>query len=313
MTFASIITPCYNEEGNVEALCNRIRSVMESLAGIVDDYEHICIDNASTDKTVQILKAIAISDKKVKIIVNSRNFGHIRSPYHGLLQAKGDFAVFLASDLQDPPELIKDFVEKWRQGFQVVKGVKATSDETFAMFTVRKIFYSLLNKIADNGIALTKNFTGFGLYDRKVLDALKQIDDPYPYFRGLVVEVGFDATEVVFTQPRRRRGISKNNFYTLWDIAMLGIVNHSKFPLRIGIFIGLFTAAISFLLGVVYLVLKLLYWDRFVAGTAPTLIGIFFVFSVQLVFLGLLGEYVGAILTQVQGRPHVFEKERINF
>lgn len=313
MTFASIVTPCYNEEENVEALYNRIKAVMESLSEIIQDYEHIYIDNASKDKTVQILKSLAAQDKRVKVIVNSRNFGHIRSPYHGILQAKGDFAIVMASDLQDPPELIREFVAKWQQGFHVVKGVKANSDETLAMFTIRKLFYSLLNKIADQGIELTKNFTGFGLYDRKVLEALKQIDDPYPYFRGLVVEVGFDSTEVEFTQPRRRRGISKNNFYTLWDIAMLGIVNHSKFPLRVGIFAGLFTAALSFLLGLIYLILKLIYWDRFVAGTAPTLIGIFFVFSVQLVFMGLLGEYIGAILTQVQGRPHVFEKERINF
>lgn len=313
MTFASIVTPCYNEEDNVELLHSRIKAVMESLSDTIQDYEHIFIDNASKDKTVALLRKLASQDKRVKVIVNSRNFGHIRSPFHGLLQAKGDLAIIMASDLQDPPELIPQFVEKWQNGFKVVKGVKTNSDETFAMFAVRKTFYNLLNRISDNGIELTKNFTGFGLYDKCVLNALREIDDPYPYFRGLVVEIGFEATEVEFTQPRRKRGFSKNNFYTLWDIAMLGVVNHSKLPLRIGVFVGVMTAALSFVMGLIYLVLKLLYWDRFTAGTAPTLIGIFFVFSVQLVFMGLLGEYVGAILTQVQKRPHVFEKERINF
>lgn len=313
MAYASIVTPCFNEQDNVEKLHTDIKRIMQSFSDTVPDYEHIFIDNSSTDGTIAILRRLAAQDKRVKVILNSRNFGHICSPFHGLMQAKGDFAIIMASDFQDPPELIPQFIQKWTEGYKIVKGVKTESAETYAMFAVRKLFYSTLNKITDNGTELTKNFTGFGLYDRVILEALRKIDDPYPYFRGLIVQVGFESIDIPFVQPRRKRGFSKNNFYTLWDMAMLGVVNHSKLPLRIGVFFGVFAAGISFLMGMVYLVLKLLYWDHFNVGIAPTLISIFFLFSIQLAFMGLIGEYVGAILTQVQRRPHVIERERINF
>ncbi len=303
----SIVTPCYNEEGNVEELHTKIQAVMAKLPHY--DYEHIFIDNASQDKTVEILRGIAAQDSRVTVIVNTRNFGHIRSPYYGLLQATGECVVILASDLQDPPELIPEFLKKWEAGYKVVMGVKTASEETLAMWLVRKFYYELISRVAE--ISLVKNATGFGCYDQRVVELLRQIDDPYPYFRGLVSDLGFPAATIPYTQPSRKRGITSNNFYTLYDLAMLGITNHSKAPLRLATMSGFAMALFSLLVAIGYLVYKLLYWDSFSVGSAPVVIGVFFMASVQLFFVGIIGEYVGSIHTQVLKRPLVVEKERI--
>ncbi|MEQ8225830.1 MAG: glycosyltransferase family 2 protein [Candidatus Eremiobacterota bacterium] len=309
MKLISIVTACYNEEENVETLYEKVKEVMSSLTDY--NYEHIFIDNASKDKTVEILKGLAKEDKKVKIIVNARNFGHIRSPYHGLLQATGEAVISIVADLQDPPSMIVDFIKKWEEGYKVVVAVKKKSKESAIMFFIRKLYYNLISNLSE--IELIKNFTGFGLYDKKVIEALRQIDDPYPYFRGLICDIGFERCEVEYTQPRRERGITKNNFYSLYDMAMLGITNHSKIPLRCATMAGFIMSIFSFIVGLAYLIYKLIDWQNFQLGIAPAVIGLFFCSSVQLFFTGILGEYIGSIHTQVLKRPLVIEKERINF
>ena len=306
----SILTACYNEEENVEILYNRVKNVFEQLPQY--DYEHIFIDNASTDKTVEILKRLAVQNKNLKIIVNARNFGHIRSPFHGMREAYGDVVISMVADLQDPPELIPELLEKWEEGYKIVCAVKNKSKENPLMFFLRKIFYNTLNKFSE-GSEQIKNFTGSGLYDKKFVDIIRTIDDPHPYFRGLVSELGFDIATVPFVQPQRLYGKTKNNFYTLYDLGMLGFVNHSKLPLRLAGFIGFSMALLSLLAALIYLTYKLIYWDSFSTGTAPLVIGLFFFSAVQLFFIGIIGEYIGAIHTQVRKRPLVIEKERINF
>lgn len=305
----SIVTPCYNEETNIDELFSRVRAVMSQYAHY--DYEHIFIDNASTDKSEVILRRLASEHRHVKVIFNSRNFGHIRSPFYGILQAHGDAVISMVCDLQDPPETLPQFLKMWEEGFQVVKGVKEKSLESPLMFFIRKIYYDLVNRLSN--IELTKNFTGFGLYDKRVVDVLRALKDPYPYFRGLVSEIGFRSTKVSYVQPTRMRGITSNNFYTLYDMAMLGITNHSKVPLRICTLSGFALAALCLFIAICYLVAKLLFWDTFSLGLAPVVVGLFFVLSIQLVFLGILGEYIGSIHTQVLGRPLVIERERLNF
>ena len=307
----SIITACYNEEDNVAALVKAVAHVFEALPQYT--YEHVFIDNFSADKTVEILKQIAATDKHVKIIVNARNFGHIRSPFHGIIQCKGDAVISLVADFQDPPEMIAKFLEKWEEGYKIVIGVKKKSRENPLMFAVRKAFYNLLNKMSDSGEQPVKNFTGFGLYDQQFISVLRTLDDPYPYFRGLITELGFNRYEIEYTQPQRAAGKTKNNFFSLYDMAMLGFTSHSKMPLRLSAFIGFFSAIISLLVALVYLVYKLVFWSRFQVGLAPLVIGVFFFASVQLFFIGIIGEYIGAIHTQVRKRPLVIEKERVNF
>jgi polyisoprenyl-phosphate glycosyltransferase len=305
----SVVTPCYNEEANVRELYQRIKAVFEGLPGY--RYEQIFIDNASRDGTAAVLRELAAADPNVKVILNARNFGHIRSPYYALLQARGDAVVGMASDLQDPPELIPAFVERWEQGARAVMGVKEQSDETLLMYSVRGAYYRLLDRIAD--IRIVRQATGFGLYDRVVIDQLRRLDDPYPYFRGLVAELGYQTATVPYRQPARRRGITSNNFYSLYDLAMLGIVNHSKVPLRLATIFGFGMALLSFLIALGYLVAKLVFWDEFSLGLAPILIGFFFLSSVQLAFVGIVGEYIGSIYTQVKKLPLVVERERINW
>ena len=309
MPFISIVSPCYNEELNVEEVYRQVKEVIASLPGYT--YEHIFIDNDSSDRTVAILKRLAAQDRNVKIIVNSRNFGHIRSPYYALLQASGEAVILLVSDLQDPPGMIRDFVKKWEEGYKVVLGVKTQSRETPAMFLLRKMYYDLIGRLSD--IKLTKNNTGFGLYDRRIIEVLRDVNDPYPYFRGLVSEIGFESAKIEYTQPARTRGITKNNFYTLFDIGMLGITNHSKVPLRLATIIGFSLSMVSLLIAFGYFLAKLIFWNQFSIGVAPLVIGLFFFSSVQLFFIGIIGEYVGSIQTQVLKRPLVIEKERVNF
>lgn len=309
MKLISIVTPCYNEELNVEVLYNKVKDIFALLPEY--NYEHIFIDNSSDDLTVEILKRIANDDHHLKIIVNVRNFGHIRSPYYGILQSTGDAVISVVADLQDPPELIMTFIKKWEEGYKIVIGTKVKSKENKLMFLIRKIFYNTITKISES--EQIKNFTGFGLYDRQFIEILRDLDDPYPYFRGLISELGFSRIEIPYTQPKRERGITKNNFYTLYDIAMLGFINYSKVPLRMASFIGFGVALLSFMVAMFYLIYKLFFWSTFSVGIAPLVIGIFFFGGVQLFFLGIIGEYIGAIFTQVKKRPLVIEKERINF
>lgn len=304
----SIVTPCYNEEDNIEELCKRITSVMAKLPY---EYEHICIDNHSSDATVKKIKLIAKNDKRLKLIVNARNFGHIRSPYYGLLQSTGDATILIASDLQDPPEMIPEFIEKWELGFKTVLAVKPESNESLIMFKIRKTYYRLISRISE--VPLVQNATGAGLFDRVVINILKDIQDPYPYFRGLLCEIGFPIATVPFKQPRRLRGVTKNNFYTLYDIAMLGITNHSKIPLRLMAMGGFALSFLSLIVALIFLAAKLLYWNSFQLGTAPIIIGIFFFGAIQAFFIGILGEYIGSIHTQVRKIPLVTELERVNF
>ena len=310
MKLISIVSPCYNEEENVELLSTKVSELFEGPLSNYD-YEHIFIDNNSSDDTINILRKLAEDNKKIKVILNTRNFGQVRSPYHGILQSTGDATVLLVADLQDPPNLIENFIKEWELGFKVVVGVKTKSEENFIMFAIRNFYYRLIEKYSDT--EQIKNFTGFGLYDRSFINCIKTLNDPYPYLRGLITELGFERKEIEYTQPIRKKGKTKNNFYTLYDMAMLGFVNHSKVPLRLATFIGFLVALVSIFVAIFYLVYKLIYWDIFQAGTVPMVIGIFFFASVQLIFIGIIGEYIGAIYTQVKQRPLVIEKERINF
>ncbi len=309
MPFLSVITPCYNEEANVAELHARVAAAFATMPDCT--YEHIFIDNASTDRTVALLREIAAKDARVKVIVNARNFGHIRSPMHALMQAKGEAVISIVADLQDPPEMIPTLVEKWREGFDTVLCIKRSSEETPAMFFLRRAYYALVERMAS--IETIQNFTGFGLYSRKVVEAVRGFNDPYPFFRGMIAEIGLNICKLPYDQPVRKRGITKNNFYTLYDIGMLGITNLSKVPLRLVTALGFVCACISFVSGLLYLLYKLVFWASFTVGMAPLVIGLFFLGSVQLVSLGIIGEYVGAIHTQVQKRPYVIEKERIGF
>jgi glycosyltransferase involved in cell wall biosynthesis len=305
----SIVTPCFNEEENVLNLYNQVREVVVGIGKY--EYEHIFIDNSSQDNTVAILRSIAAVDKNVKIIVNSRNFGHIRSPIHALFQARGDAVIGIVADLQDPPPMIADMIREWENGAYCVLGIKRTSEENSLMFWLRKQYYKVAESLSS--IETIQNFTGFGLYDRKVVDLVRSFDDPYPYFRGMIAEIGLPTVKLLYDQPVRRFGITKNNWYSLYDIGMLGIINNSKVPLRMAALAGFVGASFSFLIAVAYLILKLVFWSTFSFGLAPILVGVFFISSLQLVFLGVMGEYVGAIYTQVQKRPYAVELDRINF
>jgi len=286
----SIVTPCYNEEENVLNVYNQVREVMVAIGKY--EYEHIFIDNSSKDNTVAI-------------------FGHIRSPIHGLFQARGDAVIGIVADLQDPPPMIADLIREWENGAYCVLGIKRTSEESSLMFWLRKQYYKVAESLSS--IETIQNFTGFGLYDRKVVELVRSFDDPYPYFRGMIAEIGLPTVKLLYDQPVRKFGITKNNWYTLYDMAMLGITNLSKVPLRAVIFFGFICSLLSMIAGFCYLIAKLLFWNRFELGLAPTMIGLFFLGSVQLISLGIIGEYVGSIHSIVQNRPLVTEKERINF
>ncbi len=307
--FISIITPCYNEEQNVEILANRITAVMAELPQY--DYELIFIDNHSSDGTVAKLRELAAKDKRIKAIINVRNFGHLRSPFHALMQARGEAVIGLSSDLQDPPELIPKLLEEWENGAPLVAAVKQHSETNPLVHFIRTLYYRTLNAMAD--VQLIEHFTGFGLYDRTVVEHLRAIGDRYPYLRGMVSELGFPTATVPFVQPRRKYGRTKLNLYHLYDFVMLGLTSHSVVPMRIATIVGLIMAVTCGLVALFYLVYKLVFWNAFSVGTAPIVIGIFAVASVQLMFIGLLGEYIGAGYRQLQNRPLVVEAERINF
>jgi glycosyltransferase involved in cell wall biosynthesis len=305
----TIVSPCFNEELNVRELHRRLQAVAAQLPEY--EFAWLFVDNASRDNTVGVLREMAAEDPAVKVIVNARNFGHLRSPMHGFLQAPGDAVGFVASDLQDPPELFVEMVREWEKGIPIVAAVKNSSDESGVMYAIRTAYYRLVARLTN--VEVIEHYTGFGLYDRTVVEKLREgFHDPYPYFRGMIAELGLPHAEVFFNQAQRKRGITKNNFYTLYDIAMLGITNLSKVPLRLVAFCGFVCALLSFLAGVFYFVYKLVFWSSFTVGVAPLVLGLFFMGSVQMIALGIIGEYIGSIHTMAQNRPLVTEKERIN-
>jgi glycosyltransferase involved in cell wall biosynthesis len=305
----SIVSGCYNEQDNLDEFFKRTIAAIQLIGHY--DWEIIIIDNASTDSSREIIKSHASKEPRIKAIFNTRNFGHVRSPYHGILQANGDAIIYLASDLQDPPEMIPQFIDAWEAGSKVVAAIKNESEESALFFLARKAYYTIVSSLSD--VDLLKNFTGFGLYDQDVIKHIREMDDPYPYFRGQISELGFPVKKLSFVQPARKRGFSKNNFYTLYDLAMLGFTNHTKIPLRFATMLGFGVSVICLAVAVAYFVVKLLFWDTFQLGLAPLVIGLFFTASVQLLFIGVIGEYIGAILTKVTKRPLVTEAERINF
>jgi glycosyltransferase involved in cell wall biosynthesis len=306
----TIMTPCYNEELNVREVHRRVMA----MAAELPEYRfiHLFADNASKDGTVAVLRQMAQEDPSVKVIVNARNFGPDRSGMHAFLQAEGDAVGSISADLQDPPELFVEMIRKWESGFPIVAAIKNSSDESGLMYRIRTAYYRLVARLTN--VEIMEHFTGFGLYDRSVVEQIRlNFRDPYPYFRGMIAELGLPCAKVFYNQNRRERGITSNNFYSLYDFAMLGVTNLSKVPLRLVIGCGFISAAISFMLGVAYLAYKLVFWSRFTVGVAPVVLGLFFLGSVQLIALGIIGEYVGSIHTFVLNRPLVTEKERINF
>jgi glycosyltransferase involved in cell wall biosynthesis len=305
----TILTPCYNEELNVREVHRRMMEVAATLPQY--RFEHLFIDNASTDRTVEVLREMSSEDATVKVIVNARNVGADRSGMHALLQAQGDAVGSLVADLQDPPELFVDMIRQWEEGFPIVAAIKTSSDENSLMYRIRTAYYRLVARLTN--VRILEHFTGFGLYDRSVIEKIRaDYRDPYPYFRGIIAELGLPVARVQYNQARRERGITSHNFYSLYDLAMLGITNLSKVPLRLVIFFGFLCAILSFFTGLVYLLYKLVFWSRFTVGVAPVVLGLFFLGSVQLIALGIIGEYVGSIHTLVLRRPLVTEKERIN-
>ena len=305
----SIVTPTYNEVDNIEILYSRLSKIWKDYSNY--NFELIIIDNASSDGTIEKLKTIASHDKRVKVIINNKNYGHLRSPYWGMLQAFGDGVIFLASDLQDPPELISEFIQKWESGARIVLGIKPSSSLSGFSHSLRKIYYRVLCKISSNEVV--KDATGFGIYDRKVMDLIRQINDPHPYFRGLVSELGFPIATIEFKQPRRLRGVSKNNLYSLFDMAMMGLVSSSLVPIRMASFIGIILGGVSILIGLIFLIVKLIWWNLIPFGIAPLGISLLFLNGLILIFIGILGEYVASIIPYIKNRPIVIDDERINF
>ncbi|HQS47102.1 MAG: glycosyltransferase [Rhizobiales bacterium 24-66-13] len=305
----SIVAGCYNEVDNIPELYRRLNLVIAQFPQY--DFEIILIDNCSTDGTIEVIRKIGASDPRLKAILNVRNFGHIRSPYHAFLLAQGDAVIGMASDLEDPPELIAEFLRKWEEGFKIAIGVRRKSEERGLMPLIRTAYYALITRISE--VEQVRNFTGFGLYDKAVMDILRDINDPYPYFRGLICEIGYPRAEIPFDKLARKHGLSKGNLAVYLDSALLAIVNHTKAPLRLGTLLGFAMATLSFLLSGYFVIQKLLAWDEFQLGFAPLIVGMFFLLGVQFMLLGLIGEYIGLLVNHVVRRPMVVEKERINF
>lgn len=305
----SIMIPCYNEEENIEAITSAVRDQMEQLSRY--DWEIVVIDNCSKDNTRALLREICAKDKRIKAIFNVKNFGQFNSPYYGLTQCTGDCAISICADFQDPVELIPTFLKYWEEGYQIVYGVKSSSKESKLMYGLRSIYYKLIKKYST--VDQIEHFTGFGLYDRSFLDVMRNLKDPTPFIRGIVAELGGKRKAVEYEQPKRRAGKTHNNWYTLYDAAMLSFTSYTKIGLRLASFLGMGIAFISFLVALVYLILKLCNWYNFDAGQAPILIGMFFLGAVQLIFLGIIGEYILSINQRVMNRPLVVEEERINF
>ena len=305
----SVVVPCYNEEENIENICMAITKELEKLNNY--DYEIIFIDNDSKDKTKELIEKQCNKNKKIKAIFNARNFGQFNSPYYAMLNSTGDCTILICADFQDPVEMIPQFIKEWENGYKIVIGIKKDSQESKIMYFFRSCYYKIIKKFSN--IEQIEHFTGFGLYDKQFIDILRNLDDSTPYLRGIVAELGFKRKEIPYKQPNRKAGKTHNNFYTLYDAAMLGFTSYTKIGLRLATFFGMIVGILSFIIGLVYLVLKLIYWDRFVAGMAPIIIGIFFLGALQLLFIGFLGEYILSINQKVMKRPLVIEEKRINF
>lgn len=310
MRTISVIVPTYNEIENVRAMRDAVTELFATQLPQYG-YELIFIDNCSQDGTRDELERLCAEDSRVKAIFNAKNFGQFNSPYYGLLQGSGDASVLLAADFQDPVEMIPKFIAEWEKGWRIVIGIKTASQENKLMYALRSMYYKIINRLSST--EQIEHFTGFGLYDRAFVDVLRSLDDPSPFLRGIVAELGFPHKDIPYTQPQRRAGKTSNSWYRLYDGAMLSFTSYTKIGLRIATLLGFVIAGISLIVGLVYFVLKLLFWDRFPAGTMPILIGIFFMGAVQLIFTGFLGEYIMSINTRVMKRPLVVEERRVNF
>ena len=306
----SILIPCYNEEENVAAISQAVVKTMESDLPEYD-FELVFIDNDSTDRTRDIIRELCAADGRIKAIFNARNFGQFNSPYYGILQVTGDCVIEMVADFQDPVELIPKYVREWEKGYKIVIGIKTSSKENKLMYWLRSCYYKTIKKLSD--VEQIEHFTGSGLYDRDFIEVLRRLDDPTPFLRGIVAELGYRRKEIPYEQPKRRAGKTHNNFYRLYDAAMLSVTSYTKAGLRLATFFGVFCAGVSMLVAVIYLIMKLIWWDRFPAGMAPMLIGMLFLGSVQLFFIGILGEYIMSINQRVMKRPLVIEAERINW
>ncbi len=308
----SIVIPCYNEEENVAAIAAAVKEQFDTAEILKKyDYDIIFMDNASKDATREIIRGLAEKDKHVKAIFNAKNFGQFNSPYYGMLQSDGDATMLMAADFQDPPEMIAKYVEGWEEGYKIVIGIKEHSTDGSFIYALRCLYYKMIRRFSQ--VDQIEHFTGFGLYDRAFIEVLRRLDDPTPFLRGIVAELGFRRKEIMYDQPKRRAGKTSNNLYTLYDAAMLSFTSYTKVGMRLATFAGGICAAISMLIALIYLIMKLIWWDRFPAGSAPMLIGMLFMGSIQTFFIGLLGEYVLSINQRVMKRPLVVEEERVNF
>lgn len=306
----SILIPCYNEEENVGPISQAVIEIMERELPAYD-YELVFIDNDSTDGTRPIIRKLCAGNPRIKAIFNARNFGQFNSPYYGMLQMTGDCVIEMVADFQDPVEMIPKYVAEWEKGYKIVIGIKTSSRENRLMYWLRSCYYKTIKKLSD--VEQIEHFTGSGLYDREFIEVLRDLDDPTPFLRGIVAELGYRRKEIPYEQPKRRAGKTHNNFYRLYDAAMLSVTSYTKAGLRLATLFGFICAVGSMAIAVIYLVMKLIWWDRFPAGMAPMLIGMLFLGSVQIFFIGLLGEYIMSINQRVMKRPLVIEEERINF
>lgn len=306
----SITIPCYNEEENVYPLHDALVEMFErDLPNY--EYELLYIDNCSSDRTRELLKELGKQDKHVKAILNAKNFGQFNSPYYGMMQTTGDCTILMAADFQDPVEMVPKYVAEWEKGYKIVIGRKTSSKESSIVYHLRSLYYKIIKKFSE--VEQIEHFTGFGLYDKDFMDVLRNLKDPTPFLRGIVAELGYKRKEIPYEQPQRRAGKTHNNWYSLYDAAMLSFTSYTKIGLRLATFIGIFVGALSFIIAIVYLILKLVFWDTFTAGMAPVIIGMFFLGSVQLFFLGFMGEYILSMNQRIMNRPLVIEEERINF
>ena len=305
----SVLIPCYNEKENVGPISQAVTGILERELPQYD-YELVFIDNDSTDGTRDIIRGLCRENPRIKAIFNARNFGQFNSPYYGMLQVTGDCVIEMVADFQDPVELIPQYVHEWEKGYKIVIGIKTSSQENRIMYWLRSCYYRTIKKLSD--VEQIEHFTGSGLYDREFIEILRRLDDPTPFLRGIVAELGYKRKEIPYEQPRRRAGKTHNNFYKLYDAAMLSVTSYTKAGLRLATIFGSLCAGLSLAVALVYLVMKLIWWDRFPAGMAPMLIGMLFLGSIQLFFIGLLGEYIMSINQRVMKRPLVIEEERIN-
>lgn len=306
----SITIPCYNEEENVYPLHDALVEMFErDLPNY--EYELLYIDNCSSDRTRELLKELGKQDKHVKAILNAKNFGQFNSPYYGMMQTTGDCTILMAADFQDPVEMVPKYVAEWEKGYKIVIGRKTSSKESSIVYHLRSLYYKIIKKFSE--VEQIEHFTGFGLYDKDFMDVLRNLKDPTPFLRGIVAELGYKRKEIPYEQPQRRAGKTHNNWYSLYDAAMLSFTSYTKIGLRLATFIGIFVGALSFITAIVYLIMKLVFWDTFTAGMAPVIIGMFFLGSVQLFFLGFMGEYILSMNQRIMNRPLVIEEERINF